>query len=63
MCEQAERRWAAKVIRKQAPEDSAPPLQEYVDAVAERMAQAVVAGPGQRYAGQRGQAQGLRVAL
>lgn len=37
VCEQAERRWAAKVIRKQACRDTAPPLQEYVDATAERL--------------------------
>jgi hypothetical protein len=40
VCEQTERRWAAKVIRKQVAADQAPPLSEYLEAAAARMAHA-----------------------
>ena len=37
VCEQAERRWAAKIIRGQAPEGDQPPLKEYLDAANARL--------------------------
>ncbi|KAI8472467.1 MAG: P-loop containing nucleoside triphosphate hydrolase protein [Monoraphidium minutum] len=37
-CEQAERRWASKIIRGLAPPDSLPPLDEYLAAAQERAA-------------------------
>ncbi|PWA29845.1 P-loop containing nucleoside triphosphate hydrolases superfamily protein [Artemisia annua] len=40
VCQQAERRWASKIIRGQAHKDvegsSLPPLQEYIDSAVER---------------------------
>lgn len=46
-CEQAERRWAAKIIRGEAPEGSLPPLSEYLAAVdARAAAKRVGAGGG-----------------
>ncbi|KAL6767650.1 hypothetical protein ACKKBF_B36085 [Auxenochlorella protothecoides x Auxenochlorella symbiontica] len=39
VCEQAERRWASKVIRKEADSSSLPPLQEYVQAAQQRLAE------------------------
>lgn len=38
ICEQTERRWASKIIRKEAEEDALPGLQEYLASAAERSA-------------------------
>ncbi len=38
VCEQTERRWASKVIRKEAPADAAPTLEEYLASAKERTA-------------------------
>ena len=37
VCEQAERRWAAKIIRGNAPEDQLPPMEEYISAIQSRI--------------------------
>jgi SpoVK/Ycf46/Vps4 family AAA+-type ATPase len=37
ICEQAERKWAAKIIRGQAAEGSCPPVKEYLDAANARL--------------------------
>lgn len=37
VCEQAERRWAAKIIRGKAPEDQLPPMEEYISAIQSRI--------------------------
>ncbi|GBF90964.1 cell division cycle 48 [Raphidocelis subcapitata] len=46
ICEQAERRWASRIIRKEAPEDSLPPLEEYKAAAAERAGARAACGSG-----------------
>ncbi|KAF5829606.1 P-loop containing nucleoside triphosphate hydrolase protein [Dunaliella salina] len=38
LCEHAERRWASKIIRKEAPEGSLPPIKEYLASASERLA-------------------------
>lgn len=38
ICEQTERRWAAKIIRKEVNEDQVPPVEEYLLSVKERRA-------------------------
>lgn len=37
VCEQAERRWASKIIRGQAPKGQLPPASEYLDAARQRL--------------------------
>lgn len=40
VCEQAERRWASKIIRQEVgPGQLEPPLQEYLGAAADRLAE------------------------
>ncbi|KIY99014.1 hypothetical protein MNEG_8949 [Monoraphidium neglectum] len=46
ICEQAERRWASKIIRGQAPDDSLPPIDEYLAAASERTAAKAHGGGG-----------------
>lgn len=37
VCEQAERRWASKIIRGQAQKGQLPPLAEYLEAARQRL--------------------------